>query len=903
MIGAVRRLMMKLRAALSSTQQDDDFDAELENHLDLAAADAMRRGVPPERAIREAKLRLGSLQLTRELHREERGLPLLRDLGQDVRYALRSMRRAPGFTAVVTLTLALGIGANTAVFSLLNAALLRQLAVPAAHELVHVTAAPVLSLPMHEDIRSRQQVFVDLAASTPEWPVRLTIPPSPSGLPRTSPAAGGERRVDNFPTHYVSANYFAVMGLRPQLGRFFSDAEDRTPQSAETEGSVAVIGDRFWEREFGRDPAVLGRVVYVNRSACRIVGIAPRGFTGDRVGTTVELWVPLRPFSPVQYVNARGGQFTQSIGRLKPGVTITQAQVAMSLLFRDLRKAEWDAFPETRRHTTIDASAIAVRAAATGLDTGLRARFTTPLSIVMAMVVAVLLIACANVANLLLARSASRGAEFRLRVALGCSRQRMIRQLLTESLLLAGLGAAVGVAFASAGVQTMVGLADADSLEVRPDRNVLVFVTAVTMLAALAFGLAPALGGSRIDARRPDLAQSGSGRVTRRRLSPLLVFTQVGQSLAILIGAGLLVRSLQNLARVDLGFKPDQVTIFSLYHDSREQTPPSIAALVSNVLERVRAVPGVEAASLSTIPLFSDTDLYAPLRIHGSPGNESIFARFLAVSIGYPETVGMTLIEGRTLHDRDERGAPVALINEAFAAKYFAGRSAIGQVIELTTRAGAGRPMQIVGVLRDAKYNDVRAKTVPMAFWPIQQFPGRIRAIEVRGAIADRSMIEGIRQAIQASGPDLMIRRVTPLRMQLAQRLAAEHLIERLGVAFGTVALLLAAVGLYGVLAHEVTQRTAEIGVRIALGATIGDVLWLVLRRALPIVCAGIGAGIASAVLTSRFLAPFLFGLTPTDASTIAGATAILIAVAIVAAGLPAARAARLDPTVALRHQ
>ena len=898
----MRVLLAKLRSALSGRRDDDDFDDELANHVDLAVADAVARGVPLEEAKRAALMRLGGAQSTRERYREARGFPIARDLGQDVRYAFRSMRRAPGFTAVVTITLALGIGANTAVFSVLNAALLRQLAVPAPHELVHVTATPVLSLPMHEDLRSRQQVLVDLAASSPEWPVRLTIPPSPSELERTSPAPDGARRIDNFPTLYVSANYFAVMGLRPQLGRFFAGTEDRTPQSAETEGSVAVIGDRFWEREFGRDPAVLGRVIYVNRSACRIVGVAPREFVGDRVGTIVELWVPLRPFSPAQYVNNRGGQFTQAIGRLKPGVSIAQAQAAMSLLFRDLRTAEWDAFPETRRHTSIEASVMTVRAAATGLDTGLRARFATPLSIVMAMVVAVLLIACANVANLLLARAASRGAEFRLRVALGCSRQRMIRQLLTESVLLAGLGAAVGVAFASIGVQALVGLADAGSLEVRPDRNVLIFVTVVTMLAGLAFGLAPALGGSRVGAGRPDVMQSGSGRVTRRRLSPLLVFMQVGLSLVILIGAGLLVRSLQHLARIDLGFKPDQVTLFSLYHDPKEQTPQSIAALVSNVLARVRAVPGVEAASLSTIPLFSDTDLYAPVRIHGSPGNESIPARFLAVSIGYPETVGMTLMEGRTLEDPDERGAPVALINEAFAAKYFAGRSAIGQVIELTTRAGSGRPMQVVGVLRDAKYNDVRAKTVPMVFWPIQQFPGRIRAIEVRGAIADRSMIEGIRQAIQASGPDLMIRRVTPLRMQLAQRLAAEHLIERLGVAFGLVALLLAAVGLYGVLAHEVTQRTAEIGVRIALGATIGDVVWLVLRRALPIVCAGIAAGIATALLTSRFLAPFLFGLTPTDASTIAGATLMLIAVAIVAAGLPAGRAARLDPTVALRH-
>ena len=887
----LRLVLEKLRAAVTARQMDDDFDQELASHLQLAADEAKGRGTPAADAEREAVLKLGGLQQARELHRETRGIPIAAAVAQDLRYGLRMMWRTRGVTVVVVLSLALGIGANTAVYSLLNAALLRRLPVEAPHELVRLSADPVLSLPMYRDLRERQQVFTAMSARTTEWPVRLTIP-----------GDGASRTIDNLPTAFVTANYFDVLSLRPQLGRFFSEAEDQRLESAEAEGSVAVIADRLWEREFGRDPAVLGRLVYVNRSACRIVGVAPRDFAGDSVAAPLDVWVPLLPFSPRRYAEARGGQFTLSLARLKPGVTLAQAQSAMSLLFKDLRERE--AGPgSSDRAGAVERSAFRVTAAPTGLDSGLRYRFERPLWIVMAITITTLLIACANVANLLLVRATARREELRLRLALGCSRSRLIRQLLTESLLLAGAGAVLGIGVAYLGVQGLLALADAASLDVRPDRTVLAFVTLVTVVTGIGFGLVPALGGSRFDRHHLDPSRAATSRLGRQRLSPTLVLMQVSLSLALLIGAGLLVRTLENFARIELGFNPEPVTIFNVAYDPRELTPAGLRAQVRDVLDRVRGVPGVESASVSSISLFSDSDLYAPLRLRDAPQQtERFFARYNAISPGYTETVGMTVVEGRALSDQDTDGRLVALVNEAFARLYYPSGSAVGRTIELVTAAHAGRPVEIVGVLRNAKYNDLREQTKPMVFWNIGQFPSRLKAIEIRAPGAGPSLVEGVRRAIQASGPDLMVRRVIPLQAQIDRTLAAEHLIERLAVGFGAVALLLAAIGLYGVLAYDVSQRTMEIGIRVALGATVGNVVSLVLRRAIVLVGAGTAAGIAFALVATRYIEKFLFGLTPADTLTIGGATAVLLAVAAIAAALPAGRAARLDPTTALRQ-
>jgi predicted permease len=885
----------KLKAFFSGSKLDREFDQELASHLDLAIDDGLRRGLGPEEARRQALRRLGGLQQTRELHRESRGLPFLETVVLDLGYALRTLRRTPVFTIVIIVSLALGIGGNTAVFTLINAALLRTLPVAGPDELVRVAASPVLSFPMYQDLRARQQVFTDILASTREWQVRVTIPQG------TATAA-----IDNVPTSFVSTNYFDVLGIQPARGRFFAADDDRVPQSAEAAGSVAVISDGFWERQFGRDSDVIGRVLYVNRSACRIVGIAPAGFAGEMVATATDVWVPVISFSPREYLEARGGQFTQSIARLKPGVTIAEARTAMTALYRELRNAETDR--GGRSSSSPDSSRVTVVPVSTGLDSGLRVRFAQPLWIVMGMVGAVLLIACANVVNLLLARSTWRAREYSLRLALGCSPRRLVRQLLTESLLLAALGAISGLVFSYWSTQALLAMADAESLDVRPDFTVAAVLVAMTVLTGVGFGVGPALRASRMDAGASlgEQGRGGVGRSTRRRLSQTLVLIQVAISLLLLVGAGLLIRTLQNLRDVDRGFQSDQVLIFDMAHDAINTNPEKLTQIARDVHERVREIPGIRSASLSSILLFSGSDLYVPLSIDGHPASKRgpVMARFNAVSPGYFETVGMTLLEGRGIQDGDTANAPrVAVINQSLARSYFPDGRALGRTIEIAVRSFKSPSVEIVGIVRDAKYNDLRADVKPMFFVPLQQLPRRIRGIEVRTAQPVAAIGAAVRRAVMDVTPDLMIRRVRTLSSQVDSTLAVERMIATLSAAFGAIALLLSSVGLYGVLSYGVAQRTSEIGIRMALGATRARVLALVLRQSLAAVGGGIVLGMMLAFAATRSIARFLYGLTPTDPMTIGAAIALLLVVAAVAAFVPARRASRVDPLVALRYE
>jgi predicted permease len=912
----LRLAWSKLAALVSSRRLDDDFDEELASHLAHAEDDSRRRGLDADAARRAALRQLGGVTRTLELHRDTRGVPVIDSLRQDLGYALRTMRKTPVFTLVIIASLALGIGANTAVFTLLNAVLLRTLPVPRPEQLVQLRAEPILSYAMYQDLRERQQVFSGMLASSREWQVRLTVH-SPVG-PGT-PGGPGPLTIDNAPTAFVSASYFPVLGLTPQIGRFFSDDEDRLPESAESQGSVAVLSDGFWARQFGRDPGVLGRVIDVNRSPCRVIGVAPRGFAGEIVGQTVDVFVPLVPFSPQRYLTERRGQFTRTIARMKPDVTLDQARRAMTPLFQQLLEQQWRSHPETRPRDgkTARDHAFLVTGSPTGIDgNNLRLTFTTPLYIVMGIASLVLLIACANVANLLLARAAWRRRELSVRLGLGCSRGRLVRQLLTESLLLASLGAASGLLLAFWGSRALHAMADAGPLALAPDLRVLAFVVGVAVLTGLGFGIAPALRGSRIDVALAlnEHARRGASGGPRRLVSRTLVMAQIGLSLMLLIGAGLLIRSLYNLRHVDLGFEPQQVVVFQVAHNPGTKEREAVAQTLRDVQQRISEIPGVRSASLSTVVLFSGTEWRALLNIPGyqASGNEEAWARTVNVSPNYFQTLGMPLLAGRDFDTRDAIGTPrVAIVNDALARKYFPGlpfAQVLGkrmtQAITLPSGPSQSGPIEIVGIVRDARFNDVRETARPLMYEPYLQHPGGgLRGIEVRSTEPPATVTDAVRRTLRQVAPEAMIRHVRTLEEQVERTIGPERLIANLCVAFGGLALLLAGIGLYGVMAFSVAHRTGEIGIRMALGATRGGVLRLMLVDSAPVVIGGALLGLAGAWAASRLIGSFLFGLTPTDAATMTTATVVLIAVSALAVYVPARRAARVDPMVALRYE
>jgi predicted permease len=538
-----------------------------------------------------------------------------------------------------------------------------------------------------------------------------------------------------------------------------------------------------------------------------------------------------------------------------------------------------------------------------------RSAFTQPLWIIMAIVALVLLIACANVANLLLARAMARQHEISVRLALGCGRFRLVRQLLTESLLLSALGTAAGLFAAWWGSRVLLRMVDTGPvplrLDISPDARVFLFTAAVMILAGIGFGMAPAWRASGFDltSTMKDHARGG-GRRVKQYLSRALAVFQVALSLLLLIGAGLLIRSLHNLRQIDPGFRPEQVLVFDLAHNPNSNEPAALARVAREAHNRVRQIPGVKSASFSWLILFGRSNISASLNIrdYAPAQGENVGARFNSVSPGYFETVGMTLIAGRGIQESDTENAPmVAVINEAMARRYFPGGNAVGRIMEINEGSMQGKPTEIVGVIRDAKYNDLRAEVRPMFYVSNQQLPRNLRALEVRTTEPLSALIGPVRAALSEVTKDVMIRRAVTLSAQVDQTLASERLLTTLCTFFGVLALLLACVGLYGVLSYAVTQRTQEIGIRMALGATDRNVLWLVLRQSLTVVLTGIAIGLSLAILCTRLISSFLYGLSPADPAAIALSTLMLILVALLACYLPARRATKIDPMTALR--
>ncbi|HEY1242239.1 MAG TPA: ABC transporter permease [Bryobacteraceae bacterium] len=889
---------------LRRKHREEDLERELRADLELEAEDLRERGLSPEEARYAARRAFGNTTLVQEEVREMWRWTALEQILQDARYALRGVRTSPGFAAVAILSLGLGIGATTAVFSVLNAALLRPLSVAEPERLVVLQAELrgkrfVLFNPVFDYLRANQKSLSGMAAINDNPYLKTAFDHAAPVFVRGS---------------LVSGNYFQVLGLSPAFGRLLTPADDEP--SAET--CAAVLSYRYWTATMHGDPAVLGRTVVVREKVCTIVGVAPASFQSHQAGFTPDLWVPLRPLTDPKLLASRSMAFYSGvIGRLRSGNTIAQAETELTALYQRLQPIEQKSPRPGEAPPKPADFRIRVLPGAQGLDM-LRSRFSQPLVLALAVVIVVLLIASCNVANLLLARGAARTTELATRIALGAGRARLMRLLAIEGAVLSIAGGLLGVGLALLATPALARLISlpwtAVTLDTTPDIRVMAAAAAATMFAALLAGALPAWRLSRHDLHSQ---MAGAGRTTARsgqRITRVLVAAQLALSLLLVTSAGLLFRTILRVMAIDPGFSANHVVLMEIADtepaakfgevDTIEQKARR-AANYRELDERLNAIPGVEAASVSWLGLFSSS--YVGLNVYDVEQPENgHFTLVDYVSPRYFAAVGMRLIRGRGFTGADrERSVRAAVVNEAYVRERVPrGQDAIGRRLVMTY-ADDRRPWMIVGIVRDAKYNDLRqSKTEPMIWVPLGQAPFKISSVSLRvQAGAETAAIREARTALTATSPHLMVRKVTTLRAQVDQSTARERLLLNLASGFGGIALLLAAVGLYGTIAYAVARRTREIGLRLALGAQRGSVLRLILYDSMLLALAGMLVGVPLSLAAGHVLRSFLFGVTPYDIATLTGAGAVLGTVALVASFVPARRASRVDPILALKYE
>ena len=826
-------------------------------------------------------------------------------VAQDIRYAVRSLAATPGFTLVVVLTLALGIGANTAIFSLTDQVLLRLLPVKSPEQLVLLDGPGAFqgrtfnngtfSYPMYRDFRDQGHVFDGVLARFPS--------------PLTLMTSGQAERVGG---ELVSGNYFDVLGVRAHIGRTFTQEDDRTPGGH----PVAVLSYNFWMRRFAGDRSVLSRTVTLNGLPMTIVGVTPQGFYGIVVGENPDVMVPVMmkaQMTPTwDDLQNRRSRWLTVMGRLKPGVSVTQAEAAMNVVYRQINEREITEIRTTSQsfRKRFVEKHLFLRAGQKGRS-DLRSQFSTPILVLMGMVGLVLLIACANVANLLLARGAARQKEVAIRLALGASRGAIVRQRLVESLVLSGAGAALGLAFSWWTGTLLLKMLPFDeasrTLSATPDARVTAFALAAAFLTAILFGLAPALQSTRPALTTALKDESGGvvGGTGHARFRKGLVVVQVGLSVLLLAGAGLFARSLYNLKTLNPGFQADQLLGFSI-DPSLNGYPRDRSVTVFQQLEDALAqLPGVRSATASVIALMTDSNWSSTVKVEGytSKEGEDMNPSVNGVGPGFFATMGQPLVKGREFTVKDVFGAPrVAIINETMATYFFGTGNPLGRHI------GWGRDqaadIEIIGIVKDSKTTTLRQQSQRFVYVPYMQEAelGQMTFyVRARGDAA--GVGASVRQAAQRVDKNLPIFDMKTMTAVMDESLFIERMVAALSVAFGALATLLAAVGLYGVMSFTVARRTREIGVRMALGAERSSVMWLVLKEVALMVGIGVGVGLPLAFALSRVVQSQLFDLSAHDPIALFAAAAILASVALVAGYLPARRATRVDPMLALRYE
>jgi predicted permease len=842
----------------------------------------------------------------------------MNNLWKDLRFAWRMLVGKPGFTSVAVLTLALGIGANTAIFSLFDTVLLRSLPVREPARLVfftHVTGEgtsdgdpptgpwKLYSFESYQYLTQQPLPFASIAAvRSGEDTVSVRMA-----------ATGADAKPQRELVHLVSGNYFETMGVSAMLGRTL-DSSDDAPNAA----AVAVVSYPYWKRSLGASPDAVGKVVILNDLPVTIVGVTPPEFFGERVRRPVDYWVPLH-FQP--QIELRPSMLTQNnfyflalIGRLKPAATRQQAQAAATLALRQFLTAKEGSKLSADRRAQIGNSSVELVDGAAGVSY-LRELYSEPLHVLLCVVGLVLLIACANVGNLLLARAAARRTEIAVRLALGATRARLIRQLLTESILLAAIGAGCGICMASWAVNTLLALvAKSSPLEPHLDAPVLFFTVGVTLLAGILFGLAPALFARRVDLVTAIKAGSRSvaGEYSPRRFgtSQVLVVAQIAVSLVLLVGASLLARSLMNLEQLPLGFDQQHVLIAAVNPRLAGYKPENAAAYYQKLYERLEALPGIRAATLAGYTPFSGSRWYQDPNIQGydPKPKENMETETVDVGPDYPTAAGMTLLQGRAIGPRDGPGAPlVVMVNETFVHRFLGTGNPIGRRLGFEGSKSAA-DYEIIGVLADARFDPpAEASAIdPTVFAALLQDKDQSALsaeVELR-TVGDPGAAAGeLRQAIAEVDPNVPISGVQTLSAQIAKNFDTQRLATRLVGFFGGLALLLACVGLYGVVSQGVARRTNEIGVRMALGAEGSDVLHMVLRETLVMLLIGLAIGIPTSLAAAKLISSQLFEVQASDPVSLLLGVVILAAVSALAGLLPARRAARMDPVMALRYE
>jgi predicted permease len=878
--------LARLCALFTHASDEGRFEEEAAAHLEELAAEYSRRGLSEAEARAAARREFGNITAIRESHRKQRALPWLDALTQDLRYALRQIASKPGFAAAAILTLGLGIGANTAIFRVLDAVALRLLPVRNPEQLVVMDARqnglsgeitfPTISYPLFREIAARQTALSGIFVSRDLEP--------------------GESEADKaVHARLVSGTYFTVLGTSALIGRTL------LPEDDETSAPVAVVSYGYWRRVFGGDPDALGRAIRVNGSPVTIVGVAPRGFFGESVGEAPDVWIPIGAAPLVwpkesafrSWLTEKGSASLRPMGRLKPGVSFQRAQAELSALYSELH----DLSPHS-----IHANSYWMELHPGGQGLGqVAAEYRAPLRLLMAIAGLVLLMACCNLANLLLGHAVGRAHEMAVRLALGARRVRLIRQLLTESALLAAAGAGLGFALAAWGSKALLELADSRQslqLDLAPDARLLTFLAVISTAAVIVFGIAPAIFATRVNVHASLQAnRSATGGRSAIQLSRWFVTAQITVSMALVSGAAMLAHSFRNLETQDFGYRQDGLLLVNFKMD-RALLSLGNASRAQALWNRLGAIPGVRTAALGGPGPLTRLQTNSLISIPGDP-KKTVNAMQASVSARYFETMKIPIVAGRAISDDDRKqAAPVVVLSETAARRLFGAESPVGRAVAFQT----GQQMQVVGVAHDIRAHNPREEFLPILYMPMAQQNRLVLLIAVlRTAGEPASVAHAVKAAVQEEIPSIRIESATPVTAMLNGMMQQERALALLSGIFGALGLLLASAGVFGVISYSVQRRTRELGIRLAMGAERAQVTTMLLGEVGWLLAIGLLLGLGGTLALTRGFQSLLFGITAHDPWTLAAAAVLLGVVGLAAGYLPARRAGGLDPMEALR--